>query len=225
MTGEHRVMLLNRKKFIFVKHHRMQLNFFHKTMNYRLLIAMLTVLTACRSHSTGNPIIEITTRFGDIEVELYPKKAPVTVKAFLSYIDSGYYEKSSFYRVLTDDDQPSYAPKSEIIQGGLYKTNYHLLRKLPGIPHESTAQTKLSHTNGTISLARQSPGTANTEFFICVGDQLGYDFGGANNPDGQGYAAFGKVIKGMDIVNRIYAAPERDEEFTPQIYITDMRRR
>jgi peptidyl-prolyl cis-trans isomerase A (cyclophilin A) len=171
----------------------------------------------------GNPHVQITTRFGDVEIELYPKQAPITVAAFLSYIDSGYYENSSFYRVLLDEDQPTYAPKSEIIQGGIWKTNSALIRKIPGIQHETTAQTKLSHTNGTISLARLAPGSASTEFFICVGDQPGYDFGGKNNPDGLGYAAFGRVVKGMDVVNRMYVAPERDGELTPQIYITRMR--
>lgn len=189
-----------------------------------LLSGILIVLAACNSQHTGNPRVEITTRFGDIEVELYPKQAPVTVAAFLSYIDSGYYERSSFYRVLVDDEQPSYAPKSEIVQGGIWKTNYKLLSSIPGIKHETTAQTKLSHTNGTISLARLAPGTAHTEFFICVGDQPGYDFGGVNNPDGQGYAAFGRVIKGMNVVDHIYAAPESDGQFTPQIFITGMRR-
>jgi peptidyl-prolyl cis-trans isomerase A (cyclophilin A) len=193
-------------------------------MNYRLLIMAMLVLVSCNNKKSGNPHVEISTWFGEIEVELYPKQAPVTVAAFLSYIDSGYYDKSSFYRVLVDEDQPSYAPKSEIIQGGIWKTNSALLSRIPGIKHETTAQTKLSHTNGTLSLARQAPGTASTEFFICVGDQTGYDYGGKNNPDGQGYAAFGRVVKGMDVVNRMYAAPESDGEFTPQIYITRIRR-
>lgn len=193
-------------------------------MTHRLLVLLMLSLVNCTTKKTGNPHVEITTRFGEIEVELYPKQAPVTVAAFLSYIDSGYYEKSSFYRVLVDEDQPSYAPKSELIQGGIWKANPGLLRSIPPIAHETTAKTKLSHTDGTISLARQAPGSAHTEFFICVGDQLGLDYGGENNPDGQGYAAFGKVIRGMDVVNRMYVAPERDGQFTPQIFITRMRR-
>jgi peptidyl-prolyl cis-trans isomerase A (cyclophilin A) len=192
--------------------------------NYRLFIVALLMLANCARPKTENPHVEITTRFGDIEIELYPKQAPVTVAAFLSYIDSGYYEKSSFYRVLVPEDQPSYAPKSEIIQGGIWKANPQLLNKIPGITHESTRETKLSHTDGTISLARLAPGSAHTEFFICVGDQPGYDFGGENNPDGQGYAAFGKVINGMDVVRRMYAAPQRDGEFTPQIFIYRIRK-
>jgi peptidyl-prolyl cis-trans isomerase A (cyclophilin A) len=193
-------------------------------MKFGLLIISLFVLAACSSPKRENPHVEITTRFGDIEIELYPKQAPVTVAAFLSYIDSGYYEKSSFYRVLRPEDQPSYAPKSEVIQGGIWRTNPTLLSKIPGIPHETTAQTKLSHTDGTVSLARIAPGSAHTEFFICIGDQLGYDFGGENNPDGQGYAAFGRVVKGMDVVRRMYAAPQYDGQFTPQIYITSIRK-
>jgi peptidyl-prolyl cis-trans isomerase A (cyclophilin A) len=194
-------------------------------MNRRLPILAMFVLMNCTSpETTGNPHVGITTRFGDIEVELYSKQAPVTVAAFLSYIDSGFYEQSSFYRVLRDEDQPSNAPKSNIVQGGIWKANPRLLQKIPGVPHETTAHTKLSHTDGAISLARQAPGTAQTEFFICIGDQRGYDFGGENNADGQGYAAFGKVVKGMEVVNRIYAAPQSDGQFTPQIHITRMRR-
>ena len=192
--------------------------------HYRLLIIAMLLLAYCTSPKTDNPHVEITTRFGDVEIELFPKQAPVTVAAFLSYIDSGYYNKSSFYRVLLDDNQLSYAPKSEIIQGGIWKANGQLLSKIPGIPHETTQQTKLSHTDGTVSLARLAPGSAHTEFFICVGDQPGYDFGGKNNPDGQGYAAFARVVKGMDVVRRMYVAPERDGEFTPQIFIYRIRR-
>ena len=193
-------------------------------MELRFFILIMLALISCSTPRTGNPRVEISTKFGDIEVELYPEQSPRTVAAFLSYIDSGYYEQSSFYRVLRDEDQPSYAPKSQIIQGGIWKTNPSLLSKIPGIPHESTAESKLSHTDGTISLARVAPGTAHTEFFICVGDQPGYDFGGENNPDGQGYAAFGRVVEGMYVVRRMYAAPQVDGQFTPQIYITRMRR-
>jgi peptidyl-prolyl cis-trans isomerase A (cyclophilin A) len=80
------------------------------------------------------------------------------------------------------------------------------------------------HKNGVISLARLAPGTANSEFFICVGDQPGFDYGGANNPDGQGYAAFGKVVKGMDIVRSIYNAPEYDQELDPFVPIYNIER-
>ena len=97
-------------------------------------------------------------------------------------------------------------------------------RSLPGVPHETTQQTHILHTDGVISLARQAPGTATTEFFICVGDQPGFDYGGENNPDGQGYAAFGKVVKGMDVVRAIYGMPEEDQSFTPPVAIRNIVR-
>lgn len=194
-------------------------------MNCRnLLIIVIVFIAACKGAENKNPHVEISTKFGDIEVELYPEQAPETVKAFLRYVDSGYYTNSAFYRVLRDDEQPSNAPKSELIQGGLWKTNYKLSAGLPGIKHETTAQTKILHKNGVISMARLEPGTANTEFFICVGDQPGFDYGGANNADGQGYAAFGKVVKGMNVVHSIYDAPESDGEFDPLIYIFKIKR-
>ena len=193
-------------------------------MYHRLLIFFVCVIIACTSSKYKNPHVEIETKLGDIEVELYQQQAPKTVAAFLSYIDSGYYNKAAFYRVLRDDEQPSDAPKSELIQGGIWKTNYKLSAALPGIVHETTQQTKILHTDGTISLARQEPGTANTEFFICIGDQPGFNYGGANNPDGQGYAAFGRVVKGLSVVRNIYDAPENNGEFDPLIYIHKIKR-
>ena len=154
------------------------------------------LLYACSPPVYKNPHVIIETDAGNIEIELYPDKASKTVAAFLSYIDAGYYKHGSFYRVLTDDNQPSNAPKANLIQGGIWKTNYKKATSLPGIEHEATNKTTILHKNGVISLARQEPGTATTEFFICVGAQPGFDYGGENNPDGQGYAAFGKCVKG-----------------------------
>ncbi len=193
-------------------------------MYKKLLFSCIVLLIACNTSKYKNPHIEIETSFGDIEVELYPEQAPGTVAAFLSYIDSGYFKKATFYRVLRDDEQPSNAPKAELIQGGIWQTNYKLAATIPGIVHETTQQTKILHKDGTISLARSAPGTANTEFFICVGDQPGFDYGGANNPDGQGYAAFGKVVKGMAVVRSIYDAPETNGTFDPLIYIHKIKR-
>ena len=188
--------------------------------NY-LLIVTLSLLMAC-STKYKNPHIEIQTSLGDIEVELYPGQAPKTVKAFLSYVKAGYYKNSSFYRVLNNDNQPSNAPKAELIQGGLYKSKPRVHDTLAGIPHETTEQTHILHKRGVISLARLAPGTATSEFFICLADQPGFDFGGENNPDKQGYAAFGKVIKGMDIVNKIYNQSEEDQSFDPPVPIYDI---
>lgn len=191
-------------------------------MAYRYILLALTFsLAGCSSHKYKHPHIEIETKIGEIEVELYPDQAPRSVAAFLSYIEAGYYNNSNFYRVLNADNQPSNAPKAELIQGGLYGSKRP---ELPGIPHETTNKTGILHKDGTISLARLEPGTANTEFFICIGDQPGFDFGGENNPDKQGYAAFGRVVKGMDIVRRIYNMPEDDQRFDPPVPIYGIKR-
>jgi peptidyl-prolyl cis-trans isomerase A (cyclophilin A) len=189
-----------------------------------LLVAGL--LPACHTASDPNkPHVIIRTAAGDIEVELYPLQAPKTAGAFLSYVDSGFYKNASFYRVLNADNQVTGAAISKLIQGGIWKTNHAKAAGVSGVPHEATSQTHIGHTDGTISLARDKPGTGTTEFFICVGDQPGFDYGGENNPDGQGYAAFGKVVNGMDIVRAIYERPENDQRFTPSIPIYNITRK
>jgi len=195
-------------------------------MWYRIICVSLCMLflLGCSSHHYKNPHVKIETILGDIEVELYPGQAPKSVAAFLRSVDSGYYKNTSFYRILSGGNQASDGFKSRLIQGGLWKSNYKLAATIPGIPHETTQQTHILHTDGTISFARAAPGTANTEFFICIGDQHGFDYGGPNNPDGQGYAAFGKVVDGMSVVNKIYNAPEDEQEFTPPVLIEDIVR-
>lgn len=195
---------------------------------YQQLVCLLLIgclLTGCSSEAYKYPRIVIETAQGDIEVKLYHEQAPQTVAAFLQYVERGYYKNASFYRVLNDENQPSNAAKAELIQGGTYRSKSKLNDTLPGIPHETTQQTGLKHTNGTISLARTEPGTATTEFFICIGDQPGFDYGGENNADGQGYAAFGKVIKGMDVVHKIYRMPEYDQYFDPPVPIYNIKKK
>lgn len=190
-----------------------------------LLFISTILLLSCKQKNTTTPHIEIQTEKGDIELELYPLRAPKTVAAFLSYIDSGYFNNSNFYRVLNDENQPSNAPKTELIQGGIWKTKNKTATKLPGIPHETTQQTGILHTDGVISLARLAPGTAGTEFFICIGKQPGLDYGGENIADKQGYATFGKVVKGMDVVRKIYRQNENDQYFDPPVAIYNIVRK
>jgi len=191
-----------------------------------LLLLISLLLIACQEKQNPNkPRIEIQTSKGEIEIELYPLQAPKTVAAFLSYIDSGYYYNSNFYRALTMDNQPSNAPKTELVQGGIWKTNNKLAIQIPGIPHESTEQTRILHDEGVISLARAEPGTAGTEFFICLSKQPGLDYGGENVPDKQGYATFGKVVKGMGIVRKISRQNENDQYFSPPVAIYNIVRK
>jgi peptidyl-prolyl cis-trans isomerase A (cyclophilin A) len=187
-----------------------------------LLLVAVSAALGCSSPAYKNPRVQISTRLGDIEVELYPDKAPKSVAAFLSYVEKGYYKDGSFYRVLNMDNQPSNAPKAEVIQGGIWKKKDK--PEVQGIPHESTQQTGILHKDGVLSFARLEPGTAKTEFFICIGDQPGFDHGGDNNPDGEGYAAFGKVVKGMNVVMKIYNQPENEQYFQNAIAIYNVVR-
>ena len=187
-----------------------------------LLPLILTILFSCNSRDYKEPTIKIETVLGNIVVELYPNKAPKSVTAFLAYIDSGIYKKSTFYRVLKEEDQPSSATKSQLIQGGIYQTNPKFLQRQPGITLETTKETGLKHENGTISLARSTANSASTEFFICIGNQPAYDYGGSANSDKQGFAAFGKVIKGMDIVKRIHNQHSEGTSFDPPITINNI---
>jgi peptidyl-prolyl cis-trans isomerase A (cyclophilin A) len=184
-----------------------------------LAAALLLISCGSKSRKSDMPHVVIQTGYGDIELELYAKQAPKTVQAFLQYVDSGYYKNSQFYRVLTIENQPSNAPKTELIQGGIWKTNYALASTLQGIPHESTTQTGIEHKDGTISLARGAPGTAGSEFFICLGRQKGLDAGGENISDRQGFAAFGRVVKGMSVLRKIYKQRESEQYFRPPIPI------
>src|SRR5580698_3072742 len=133
---------------------------------FYLAIAAFCLFISCSEKKYKNPHVEIQTRSGNIEVELFPDNAPKSVAAFISYVDSGYYKNASFYRALNEDNQPTGNAETAMIQGGIWKTKHNL--HLPGIPHEDTRQTKLAHKNGTISFAREAPGTATTEFFICI---------------------------------------------------------
>ncbi len=189
---------------------------------HKLIIATVAVLLfSCSSNK--NPHIIIKTNLGNVEAELYPDKAPKTVAAFLSYVDSGFYKNSSFYRVLFIEAMAS-DYNTGIIQGGIWQSNNKKAIVLPGIVHEPPKQTGLSHTTGTLSLARSTPGTANSEFFICVGDQTGYDSSKNYNPDGLGFAAFGRVISGMDIVRQIHKQAANGQSFTRPITILNIER-
>ncbi len=182
-----------------------------------LILVSLTFILACQGKKSGDRIT-IVTEAGDIEVELYPQKAPLTVASFLRNVREGYYDRSSFYRVLNLQNQPSNAPKTELIQGGIWQKKNKPSNTV-NIPHEPTSITGLRHIDGTLSMARTDTGTASTEFFICVEDQPGLDYGGPSNADGQGYAAFGRVVKGMNIVRKVYNKPEDGQYFIRPITI------
>lgn len=168
---------------------------------------------------TGNPRILIQTELGDIEVEIEIDRAPLTAANFLAYVEANAFEEGSFYRTVTMQNQPDDEIKIEVIQGGISERD----RMLPPIEHETTDRTGILHRSGVISMARNEPGSATSEFFICVGDQPELDFGGKRNPDGQGFAAFGRVIEGMDVVHSIHQRPVNGQRLDPPVRIVRIR--
>lgn len=173
--------------------------------------------------NNSNPRVAIVTGFGTIEVEIAEKAAPITAANFLGYVDDGTFNDSIFYRTVLMDNQPDNEVKIEVIQGGLGLDKIGNARK-PSIPQETTNITGLSHKDGTISMARLAPDSATSEFFICINDQPELDFGGKRNPDGQGFAAFGWVTSGMDVVRKIQAQPHEAQTLTPPVAIQTIKR-
>ncbi len=166
----------------------------------------------------------IQTELGEIEVEVNAKSAPVTAANFLRYVDAGHYDGGRFSRTvrLKPDNQPNSTIKIEVIQAGVDPEKSKL--DFPPIKLERTSVTDLLHKDGVISMARSGPDSATSDFFICIGDQPALDFGGQRNPDGQGFAAFGKVVKGMDIVKRIHQSAAVAQGLKPPIKILKMTR-
>ncbi len=186
---------------------------------------MLIIFIGCREQRNyDNPAVVIETKFGNIVVELMADKAPATAAAFLENADSGFFKNTSFYRILRRDNQVTGSLHAHLIQGGVWEANPDLKERFKKIPHESTAQTGILHKRGVISMARFEPGTATSEFFIIMEDEPGFDFGGANNADGLGYAAFGRVVEGMDVADKIYERPEYKQRFYPPVTIIDIKR-
>ncbi len=153
---------------------------------------------------------------------MFDEAAPASAIYFLADVRAGLYDGSSFFRIVTLTNQRlvERARKIAVIQGGLK----HLGEDLPAvIPHETTVMSGLPHLKGTVSLARFAPGAVYHSFFICMRDEPALDFGGARNPDGQGFAAFGRVTQGFDAAERIYAHAEAQEHLSKEIGIARVR--
>ena len=165
--------------------------------------------------------MSIHTELGEIVVEVYPSRAPLTAANFLSLVERDVYTGACFYRVVRMDNQPFNDVKIGVIQGGLFDDEK--IGQYAPVPHETTAETGILHLDGVISMARNEPGSASTEFFICVGDQPSLDYGGARNPDGQGFAAFGRVIAGMDVVRHIQSLPDSGQILDDRVGILNMK--
>lgn len=174
--------------------------------------------------------VRVQTTLGDIVLELDPAKAPGTTANFLKYVDAGSYDGGTFHRTVKMDNQPESEIKIEVIQAGVPESKAK--SNFPAIPLERTSKTGLKHVDGAVSMARGTADSATSGWFICINDQPSLDFGGMRNPDGQGFAAFGKVVSGMDIVRKIQQAPSsadrktntEAQKLTPPITVTKVSR-
>jgi len=162
-----------------------------------------------------------TTR-GEIELALDSVHAPATTANFLRYVAAGLYDQGVFHRTVTPDNQPDKKIRIEVIQAGIDPNRTKL--DGPPIALERTRDTGLKHRDGAISMARDGPDTATSDFFICLGAQPELDFGGLRNPDGQGFAAFGHVIRGLEVVRAIQKAPAEGQSLKPPVKILRARR-
>ena len=182
------------------------------------MLAILLVIISLNSFSGSLSKVKMNTSFGEIIVELDTVRAPISANNFLQNVKNEVYKDAIFYRVVRPDNQPNSKVKIEVIQGGIY--TQIRFGEIPKIEHETTEVTGIKHLDGTISMARSKPGSASTEFFICVGEQPELDFGGTRNPDGQGFAAFGRVIDGMDVVRKIQEQKDLKQTLVTPIKIT-----
>lgn len=199
------------------------------------LFALVGTLVVAAGLTGGLPVVSarpsapdtlvhvlLETELGEIEVALDSAAAPITATNFLRYVEAGLYAGGTFYRTVRADNQPDDSIRIAVIQGGVDRS-----RRGEGfdpIPMEGTGTTGLRHLDGTISMARGGPDSARGEFFICVGDQPELDEGGRRNPDGRGFAAFGQVVRGMEVVHAIHGRAAEGQYLTEPVRIVGARR-
>ena len=171
--------------------------------------------------SNVQPVVVFETALGTFSVLLHADRAPLTAANFLAYVDSGRYDGSSIFRIVNPDNQTASDPvRISVIHGG---TRPLADSNLPMITLETTQLTGLAHKHGTLSMGREERDSAEGDFFVCIGDQPHFDFGGARHPDGLGFAAFGEVCEGMPVVEAIFAAAGPEEYLEPEAEVRIVR--
>jgi peptidyl-prolyl cis-trans isomerase A (cyclophilin A) len=177
------------------------------------LAAAALMSAEARAQTPSGPVrVRVQTELGDIVLEVDQTRAPITAANFLRYVDAGHYDGGTWHRTVKMDNQPESTIKIEVIQAGVNAERTK--EAFPPIALERTNKTGLAHKDGVISMARGMPDSATSGWFICINDQPSLDFGGMRNPDGQGFAAFGRVVSGMDVVRKIQQAPSSTTRVT-----------
>ncbi len=167
--------------------------------------------------------VTLQTSLGTIVLELETRRAPITAGNFLRYVDQRRLDGTNFYRAMR------ITPETGLVQGGVRDPR----RLFPPIAHEPTSRTGLAHVDGAISMARTTPGSAQMDYFIMLGPAPSYDANPGAGGDDLGFAVFGRVVEGMEVVRRIHQAPTsptlgegvmRGQMLEPQIRIITARR-
>lgn len=182
------------------------------------LIAALTLLLSGQSPKPAPPVVVVfETELGNIVMEVDVARAPVTAENFLKYVDGKFYDGGIVNRAVRPDNTVRKDVEIQVIQ---FQSDPTRRDMFPPIPLERTSVTGLTHADGTLSMARSGPDTARASFSIMIGPQPELDFAGKRNADGQGFAAFGRVTSGMDVVRKIQAsktaAPGAKVTFGPE---------
>jgi peptidyl-prolyl cis-trans isomerase A (cyclophilin A) len=193
-------------------------------MRYAFVLLTTVLVSPLGAQQARKTIpIVIETSLGTIDAELDSAAAPITVTNFLRYIDGKLFDGGSFFRTVMLANQPNDSVKIEVIQGGIAREKR--AEGFPAIPLERTSVTKLHHADGTLSMARGGPDTGTNQFFITIGEQPALDFAGHRNLDGQGFAAFGRVTRGMEVVRQIQSQPATGQTLTSPVAILRIVRR
>jgi peptidyl-prolyl cis-trans isomerase A (cyclophilin A) len=188
-----------------------------------VLFALLLAVVANGAGQDRSPVrVRVTTELGVIDIDVDLAHAPVTAANFLKYVDADFFDGGQFHRSARLETQADRPVKIDVVQASINRDRSK--EEFPPIPLERTSVTGLRHKDGTVSMARSGPDSATSSFFICINDQPSLDFGGARNADGQGFAAFGTVVSGMDVVRKIHQAPAKGEALTPPVKILKLER-
>ena len=194
-------------------------------MRLSLAAAMLAVIGLTLPQTDDLVVVRIETTLGAIMIGVDVAHAPVTSANFLKYVDGGFYTNGRFHRATRADNYAVSLPDRpllECIQAGINPDRRS--RGFPPIALERTSVTGLQHIIGTVSMARGGPDTATSDFLILLNDQPSLDFGGKRFDDGQGAAAFGRVVAGMAVVQQIQRRPTKGESLSPPVTIVSAKR-
>ncbi len=195
-----------------------------------MLMTLVLLATAALQSQPAPPVLVVfETSLGSITIEVNVAKAPVTSANFLQYVDGGWYNEGRFHRTVRPDTETNTTHPIQVIQASRRRTARGEGPTWPAVALERTRDTGLTHVDGAVSMARVAgrPDSASSDFFIAIGPQPALDFGGARNDDGQGFAVFGRVVSGMEIVKMIQAAPVRagTQTLEPPVAIIQARRK